>query len=190
MVWQGQTQFGIFTLKVVDAAAVGVAAVVTTLLGFVVEFLKGRAPANRKNKAYDDADRHLGFLEKWIQLSQHATPELPPETKLQISQELQKVHERLTRELEVVHIAVSSSSVATVSASQPMWRQVMLWYRPKRVIAWLPRAIFYVTAVLSLIGLLVGIVGSDARSDSNYWLGYSVFPFFTLIFWLLSRAAD
>ncbi len=116
---QGQTQFGIFTLKVVDAAAVGAAAVVTTLLGFVVEFLKGKAPANRKNKAYDDADRHLSFLEKWVQLSQHATPELSPETRLEISQELQKIRERLAQELEVVHAVTSATGVVTMPLRSP-----------------------------------------------------------------------
>ena len=190
MLSEGQTQFGIFTLKVVDAAAVGAAAVVTTLLGFVVEFLKGKAPANRKNKAYDDADRHLNFLEKWVELSQHATPELSAEARLQISQELQKVRDRLAQELEVVHVAVSSAGAAAISAPPPMWRQVFLWYKPKRVIGWLPRVIFYFTAVLSSVGLLVGLTEATARSDSSYWLGFSIFPFFTLIFWLLSRVAE
>jgi hypothetical protein len=134
----------------------------------LLDFVKGKAPATRKvRRAYEDAGKHLAFLEKWVQISERATPELPPEIRTQISAKLQKVHERLSVELEIVHIAVHARNVAKTEPTQSLWR-LLLIYKPRRAVAWLPPVFFYLIAVVGCIAALVLISVRDFSGVS--WL--------------------
>ena len=179
-----------FSDDVQKALVAGAFGLVGTLIPAAISWSHDRDAASARTRTLDEATKRLAFWEQWLKLcGQVSIPEDP--TPAQLQNELQLLREIVQRDSLVAHaqqirLRGKSTEFQSRLDDLPVWRRLLLLYKPGRPNAWIPRLFFYVGLFFALL-IPFGLAGTPPLSHSDFVISEGVFAVWILIFWSLSR---
>lgn len=136
------------------SVAAGVFGLLSTVIGFLLSEYKARNADARRLAAIDTASKKLAFVRLRIQVEKQLVLEPPHD-----------VVERFRKDADEVDnsLKVALGALASRASGKDWWQRVFLFYSPKKSMAWIPRALFYLSLFFLLDIGLVAVVSPEER---------------------------
>ncbi len=141
------------------------AGVLTTLITLLVGWLHTRSADSRRTSAIEEAGKRVQFLEAWYRTRMAVVPDELEESRRLVLQQLDAVMDHVQATETLVGKAGASEEWSAHVSKLSWVRRWLLFYRPVRPLAWLPRAFFYLSAVYLTYGCLatIDVILTDYR---------------------------
>jgi len=136
-----------FSDDVQKALVAGAFGLVGTLIPAAISWSHDRDAASARTRTLDEATKRLAFWEQWLKLSNLVVVPDDP-TPAQLQNELQLLREIVQRDSLLSHtqqmrLRGKSTEFQNRLDDLPVWRRLLLLYKPGRPNAWIPRLFFY-----------------------------------------------
>lgn len=130
-----------------------------TLIPAVVSWSHDRDAASARLRKLDEATKKVAFWEQWLKLSTQTCEPANRDSILRVQKELALLAELLENDSTLAQAAMLKQRSKSTEFQQkvnamPLWRRLLLLYKPARSLAWIPRLFFFIGLILALILLI------------------------------------
>jgi len=144
--------------SIYPALLTAAAAVFTSLLTQLIGWLQTKSADSRRAKTIEEAVKRVQFLEGWYRTRLAVAPNELEAVRSIVQHELDAAMERI-KTLEIPAVTPAWLGERNARIAKLSWfRRWFLLYKPVRLLAWLPRLYFYLSAAfatLYAVGLAV-----------------------------------
>jgi hypothetical protein len=163
-----------------------------TLIPVVLSWSRDRDAASTRQRKIDEATKRIVFWDQWLKLSTQVESPDGLSCAQRVQKELAMLGDIIERDSFIAHTQISKLQEKTSKFTAqinvlPIWRRLLLFYKPERTLAWFPRLLFYAGVLLMLLCVAVQISESSKTIDSSNFEGFFLIEFMILVWCAVFR---
>ncbi len=154
-----------FSDEVQKGLVAGAFGLVGTVIPAVVSWSHDRDAASARLRKLDEATKKVAFWEQWLNLSTQTCDPANRDSISRVQKELGLLAEMLEHDSTQAQAAMlkqrsKSTEFQQKVTAMPLWRRLLLLYKPARPLAWVPRLFFFTGLILAAF-LMLSLFDSD-----------------------------
>ena len=178
-----------FSADVQKGLIAGAFGLVGTLIPAVLSWSHDRSATSARTRTLEDAAKRLAFWEQWLKLSTQVSEPSDAAATGCLQQELALLSELIQKDSVAAHaqqtkLRGKSSAFQIRLDALPLWRRLLLLYKPARSTAWFPRIFFFGGLAFALLVPF----GLAATPDPLTYKDFAISEVFLIVWMVIFRS--